>query len=311
MANKEFTLPGLPNDVLTNEIVNSRRFKTDAVLSDAINDWRTYLDFFNAAFEVSERGVTGLGIFTQDQTTPILSIPFLQTRASVTLLADTIVNSNDISLVTGHGAVAGEVVEIAETGTSNFIQAEVVSISGDNDVTLDSPVNRIYTVANSTAQISSKDLRVDGSTTPQIFSILPLPNQSGDITGIFLEIRGRPNGTIDFTSFGSEAPLDVGIVIRVNHGDGTYRNIFNFKSNSDFSEQANTPPTYLDPKGGNTIAGFSAPVKWSGQENYGVVVRVDGSLGESIEAIVQDDLTVGTRPNTRIHLSAKAHELQG
>lgn len=272
--------------------------------------WSDILDAWQASFETSNRNVTGLGIFVQDQTSPILSIPFLKTRAQVTLLADTIVNNNTISLVTGHGAVTGEVVELAETDTNNFIQAEVVSTDGDNDVTLDSPINRVYTVANSLVQISSKDLRVDGSVTPQIFSILPLPNQAGDITGIFLEIRGRANGAIDFTSFGSETPLTNGILIRVNHGDGTYRNIFNFKSNSDFSEQGNTPPTYLEPKGGNTISGFSSPIKWSGQGNYGVVERVDGSLGESIEAVVQDDLTVGTRPNTRIHLSAKAHELQ-
>jgi hypothetical protein len=260
--------------------------------------------------EISDRGSVGIPVFIQDQTTPILSIPFLQTRDPVDLLADTIVNSNTISLVTGHGAVTGDVIEIAETGTMDFIQAEVVSTSGINDVILDSPVNRVYTASGSIAQISSKDLRVDGSVTSQIFSILPLPGQSGDITGIFLEIRGSSGGAIDFTSFGSEAPLDFGIVIRINNGDGTYRNVFNFKSNSDFFEQANTPPTFLEPKGGNTVSGFSAPIEWSGQENYGVVVRIDGSIGESIEAVIQDDLTVGTRPNTRIHLSAKAHELQ-
>lgn len=275
--------------------------------------WSDILDSWQASFETSDRGTTALGVFVQDQTTPILSIPFLQTRAPVTLLSDTVSDgvNRTISLVTGHGAVAGEIVELAETGTSNFIQAEVVSTAGDNDVTLDSPINRVYTVANSIAQISSKDFRVDGSVTSQIFSILPLPNQAGDITGVFLEIRGRVNGAIDFTSFGSEAALTNGIVIRVNNGDGTYRNLFNFKSNSDFFEQSNIPPTFLEPKGGNTISGFSAPVQWGGQGNYGVVVRVDGSIGQSIEAVIQDDLTVGTRPNTRIHLSAKAHELQG
>lgn len=36
MLNKEFTLPGLPNDVLTNEIVNSRQLKTQAVNVDSV-----------------------------------------------------------------------------------------------------------------------------------------------------------------------------------------------------------------------------------------------------------------------------------
>jgi hypothetical protein len=35
MTNEEFTLPGLPNDAMTNEIANSRRFKTEAVNTDS------------------------------------------------------------------------------------------------------------------------------------------------------------------------------------------------------------------------------------------------------------------------------------
>jgi hypothetical protein len=36
MSNEEFTLPGLPNDAMTNEIANSRRFKTQAINTDSV-----------------------------------------------------------------------------------------------------------------------------------------------------------------------------------------------------------------------------------------------------------------------------------
>lgn len=185
------------------------------------------------------------------------------------------------------------------------MQTEVVSVNV-NDITIDQPVNRVYTTTNSDLFASSKDLLVDGSVTPQVFSILPLPDQSGDMVRIIIEIRGSSGGDMDFTTFGSETALTNGCVMRVKRADGTFRNLFNFKSNSDFFEQG-FDHSFLAPLQGNSIAGFTARVSWGGQSKHGVVIRIDGALQEELQVVIQDDLTGG---NTRFHLTAQGHELQ-
>lgn len=262
---------------------------------------------FSDSFETSDRGNTALKTFVQDQTSPVLTVPFLLGRAALTLALDTVLESRTITLTAGHGVVDGEIIELADTSVMRFMQAQVIvgGVAGDV-ITLDQPVNRVYTVAGSVVQASSNDILVDGSGAPVIFSVLPLPNQVGDMVRIILEMRGTNNGAMDFTTFGSAAALLNGCVLRIKNSDGTFTNLFNFKSNSDFIEQA-FDHDFLEPKGGNTKTGFVTRLTWGGQSKHGVVIRLDGSIGEELQLVVQDDLTVG---NTRLHLTAQGHELQ-
>lgn len=270
-------------------------------------NWSDLLDHWLASFETSNRNVTGLGVFVQDQTTPVLTVPFLKNRTTVTLALDTVIESRTITLEAGHGVVDGEIIEIADNTTMKFMQSQVIvgGVAG-NVITLDQPINRVYTVAGSTVLASSDDLLVNGSATPQIFSVLPLPNQSGDMVRVIIEMQGTNNGAMDFTTFGSAAALVNGCVLRVKNTDGTFTNLFNFKSNSDFIEQG-FDFRFLEPKGGNTKTGFVSRVTWGGQSKHGVVIRLEGSLAEELQIVIQDDLTVG---NTRFHLTAQGHELQ-
>jgi hypothetical protein len=261
---------------------------------------------FAKSFETSERGTTALGVFIQDQTTNVLTIPFLKSRAALTLASAPAVDQNVITLTGGHGVTAGEVIEIAELDTQQFMQSKVVSISV-NDITLDAPVNFPYQTTD-VIQASSDNMLVDGSVTPVVFSILPLPSQSGDMVRINMEIRGGTNQTMDFTKFGSDAPITNGCVIRINNGDGTFKNLFNFKSNGDFIEQG-FDNSFLDPATGNTITGFIARVTWGGQSKHGVVIRLEGSAMQALEVVIQDDLTATN--NTLFKIIAQGHELQG
>jgi len=259
--------------------------------------------------ETSNRENTAVKVFVQDQTSPVLSVPFLQSRQTVALAADTVVNSNTVTLAGGHGALVGEILEIAETGTNLFYQASILGVAGDV-ITLDQPINRIYAVSNSLSLLSVRDMLVDGSTSPQVFSILPLPNQAGDMVRVILELRGQAGRLMDFTTFGSSDALAVGCVLRINHGNGTYTNLFNFKSNSDFFEQGFDLEFSAAKATGNTIAGFASRITWGGQTKHGVVIRVDGNNNEALEIVIQDDLRTVTTGNTRFHLIAQGHELQ-
>jgi hypothetical protein len=260
--------------------------------------------------EVSARGGRSVAVTLQDQTTGVLDLPFLQAGSAITLAADTVVDDNDITLTAGHGlttvANAGDVIELADNvNGSFFMQCEIVTVVGDV-VTLDCPVNRIYTVAGSTVSHSIKGMNVLGSiASPEIFSVEPLVNQSGDMTRIICEIRD--NTGMDFETFGGLTALTNGVVIRVNNGDGTFRNLYNFKSNGDIILQS-FDHDFATNIGGGT-RGFTARITWAGQTKHGVAIRLDGAVGtgEKLEIVIQDDLT----GLTRMHWVAQGSELQG
>jgi hypothetical protein len=253
--------------------------------------------------EVSDRGSSGLAVFIQDQTTNTLNVPFLIERNASALLNNAVVNDRTVTLEPGHLAVVGNILEIADPASIEFMQSKVLIVAGDV-ITLDQPVNFPYIAATALVIVSDESMLVNGSVTPQVFSILPLPAQKGDMVRIIWHLNSTSD--MDFITFGGASALTNGCVLRVNHGDGTYRNIINFKSNGDIIEQC-FDHTFLLPKGGNTTKGFTARLTWGGQSKHGVVIRLDGSKGESLEVVIQDDLTSG---NTKFHILAQGHELQ-
>jgi hypothetical protein len=268
--------------------------------------WSDILDDWKASFETSDRGTTALGIFAQDQTTPVLTVPFLQGRASVSLAVDTVLESRTITLNGGHGTLVGEIIELADPEALKFMQSQVINVNV-NVITLDQPVNRVYFAATAIAQRSSDVMLINGSVTPQVFSILPLPSQAGDMVRIILEIEG--DADMDSASFGSDVALTNGCVIRVSEPGGTFKNLFNFKTNGDFLSQG-FDHTFLQPRvPGNNTRAFNSRVTWGGQSKHGVVIRLDGSLNEQLQVVIQDDLTLGV--NTKFKITAQGHELQG
>jgi len=145
-------------------------------------------------------------------------------------------------------------------------------------------------------------MNVDGSVTPVVFSVLPFSAQSGDMVRMIVEMRDT--SPMDFETYGGLPALTNGCVIRVKNGDGTYRNLYNFKSNGDIIEQCFDHDFFLN-NGGN-VRGFTARLTWGGTSKHGVVIRLDGSLGEALEFIVQDDLS----ELTRMHWTAQGSEIQ-
>ena len=262
---------------------------------------RTPDDFINS-FETSDRGGTGLAVFVQDQTTGLLDVPFLQDRGNFTLAIAVTVDTRTFTASPGHNIVIGESIELADLGTETFMQAIVLNVVGDV-ITIDTPLNFPYSTDDVGVR-SILSLMVDGSVTPQIFSILPLPDQLGDMVRVQFTLES--DSEMDFSTFGGANALTNGCVLRVNHGDGTYTNIFNFKNNGDIIHQT-FDHAFLQPKAGNTTKGFVARLTWGGQSKHGVVVRLDGRLNEALEVVIQDDLTAG---NTKFVLVGQGSEVQ-
>ena len=263
--------------------------------------------FPDIPIETSARGGRSVAVTLQDQTTGVLDLPFLQDANAISLAADTVVGSRNITLTAGHGlttvANAGDVIELADNADGSFFtQCEIVTVTADV-ILLDCPVNRIYTTAASTISHSIKSMNVDGSVTPQIFTVKPLSTQAGDITRIICEIRD--NAAMDFETFGALPALTNGVAVRVNNGDGTYRNVFNFKSNGDIILMC-FDHNFAVNNGGGT-RGFTSRITFAGQSKHGVAIRLDGALGEELEMVIQDDLT----GLTRMHWVGQGSELQG
>jgi len=253
--------------------------------------------------EVSNRGDEGVSVFAQDLTTPALSVPFLEERNTSTLASDALIDDRVINLSPGHGAVAGDIVELTLDGTSTFMQTKVISVNVDA-VTIDQPINTNYTPVNSSILISSDSLQVDGSISPRVFSVLPLPGQSIDVTRMIIEITG--SSAMDFEKIGSDPAVINGIVLRLKKEDGTFTNLFNFKSNGDFIRQAFDYEFQVN--NANNVRAFTSRLTWAGQSKHGVVLRLDGDLGEELQVVVQDDLTGGD--NLSFILQAQGHEVQ-
>jgi len=248
--------------------------------------------------ETSVRGDTASLVFLEDQTSQSLYLPFLQNRIVFGITAPTTIDTRTFTATGGHGILAGQILEFSDGNI--FMVALVLSVSVNN-ITIDTPFNHSYKITDLFFR-ATDDLLVDGSVTPKIFSLLPTSGQSGDIISIIIVITSTMD--MDFTKFGSQPPLTNGCVLRVKLENGDFTNLLNFKTNGEFIHYAFTHE--FESKSGGGEFGFVAEATLGGQENSGVVIRLDGDLNEEFQIIIQDDLTSGL---TSLRLFGLGHEV--
>lgn len=249
--------------------------------------------------EVSDRGDRSLSVNITDQTTPSLDIFFLEALSATTIAASVAVDDTTFTATTGHGIVIGNVIEIANTDI--FLQAIVLNVTADL-IEVDTPMNHAY-VSGATLVISNKDMNVVGTSgTPRIFSILPGPAQSGDITRIILNILD--GSAMDFSTFGGISELANGCVLRIKRENGDFQNLFNWKTNGEFIIRS-FDHTFQTKVGGG-LHSFVSRSTYAGQDKRGVTLRIDGARGEEIQLLVRDDLSA----LSLMSVVAQGHELQ-
>jgi hypothetical protein len=132
-----------------------------------------------------------------------------------------------------------------------------------------------------------------------------LAGQSGDIVRVILVITSSADQ--DFQTFGSDPALQNGLMVRIKRQSGDYRNIFNWKNNGEF-QQRSFDANYQTNKGGSVRA-FTSRRTFGGQSKNGVVIRLDGDLGEELQVVIPDDLVTAST-NLTIKMFAQGHELQ-
>lgn len=254
------------------------------------------------SIEQDEQGNLGLGIFIQDSTTPVVDYYFTQPINFYTIPNPTILDVRTCPVDPGHGIVVDNMVEMYED--QNFSQFQVLAVNGDI-ITLDSAMDKVYTSA-AICQVGSRELLVDGSTVPQVFSIRPTPGMVWDIARIIMVIKS--GGGQDFSTFGNAPELENGCLLRQNNG--VQHNIFNFKSNGEFINRSSEHS--FQSKIGGGVFGFNARTTFAGQNTRGVALRLVGADNDQLEIIIQDDLTDPSGPsaNLSFHMIAQGHVSQ-
>jgi hypothetical protein len=274
--------------------------------------------------ETNIRGGTSVGVVIEDQLSDMLDIRFLEQKATgLTLANDTDPEARYVDLAPGHGLTdansKGHVLEVASATTHRFIQTVILGITGDR-VTIRQAVGQIFTVAGAMVGTGNPNMVkdaatgvvIDGSTTPVIFTLAPLPAQAGDISRIIF--ASTSGNTSDFSTFGGADALTIGMTLRHKRGDGSYKNIYTYTNNADMVLHGfDTLPD--EPKAtGNATYGRASKITFAGKTKHDVPVRLDGNYGggEELQIVIYELMkNGGANGNDIIHFMAQGSELQG
>lgn len=229
-----------------------------------------------------------LDVNIQDQTTEIIDLHLSQLIQTVTIITNTAIDDTVITISSAAEPTNGYIACLKEG--SAFYQGEILShvANGVNwDISLDTPLDFAYTTVGGCSE-RNINLAVDGSVTPVIFSLSPSNLVSGtewDIVRVMGSLTDETS--MDDAKFGGMLALPKGIVFRTR--DGTIKNIFNAKTNSDLKSHM-YDVAYSD-KAPSGSFGLNFRRTFGGQNRNGVVIRLCADDNDEFQVIIQDDLT--------------------
>jgi hypothetical protein len=232
-----------------------------------------------------QAGVTDKAVHVMqfDQTTPPLIVYLNQVECITALASDFSIDEYDIEVTDATDFSVGGYVGVFNAIAARFYAANVLAVNGTT-ITMDTPSDFDFS-AGDRVQCGTKEMSVDGSVTPQIFSIRADPSIdiTIDITRIIIHMIGT--STMDDALFGDLDALARGVVLR--RIDGITQNILNVKTNGEFGELAFDK--VYDTKAPAGFTGFSCRLTFAGQNKMGVAIRLGPS--DDLQLIVQDNLS--------------------
>jgi hypothetical protein len=218
-------------------------------------------------------------------------------------------------IITANGTLTAlDEISLIDRVADEFFYATVVSVSavdtpiaGQQTATLDRPIDHLFPftgggIIPTLGKIVSSNLAIDGSTTPVMFQI-----QGGTtpahINRIIIQmlVTTKPGDNL----FGNITALTKGLVIRSY--DGFKYTNFNFKTNADIRSNCYDvsyfEATTAGPSGN---WGIGARITFNGKDKHGTTIGL--GLGDSLQAIVQDDLTTGSPDIVKLQIVSQGHE---
>lgn len=219
----------------------------------------------------------------QDQTSDIVDLYMHTTKETLTLSANQSIDDTAIVVTDVTGVSVGDLLCFKEDG--RYTQVEILNIVSTT-LTIDSPLDYAYTT-DASVHTGEHDLKtIAGSlAAPIIYAVSPPTGTKWDIVRVLLHIEDQT--AMDTSKFGGISALTNGVILRAKNG--TYKNIFNVKTNGEFAERA-YDVDYSD-KAPAGFYGLTIRRTFGGQDKNGVVVRIDGNEGDEFQVMIQDDLT--------------------
>lgn len=218
-------------------------------------------------------------VFIQDQSTDMLNLHMGDMKAVITVTENTVKDAVSVKVLSvGYTPVVGNYLCLQEN--RKIYQAEILTVvsTGANGYTLalSIPLDYAYTKASG-CSILDVDMHKDGSVTPKTFMIKPKAGTQWHITRLNVIMLMSAAG--DDSKFGSINALTKGCYFRKEDGASS-QNLFNIKDNSDLRIQGDSLD-YTTRSGAGSF-GVNSSVHFSGMDNRGVVIRLDGNVGESL-----------------------------
>lgn len=230
-----------------------------------------------------------LDVALQDQTTPVFYMRALIEEGTFTLATDVTSGSYSFDAVAGHGITAGTSKYVEFYNQTRWMQANVIDVT-DDTITIDQPFDYTYESGTTVCYRGDEDLAVDGSGTAVVSRIT---NRDllvdWDITRVNVYIQDA--AAMDHSTFGNLGALTRGVLWRFQSDSGVWPlfNGYNAKTNGHLAEILNTYQ-YTDKAGGGEYS-FEGHKLLGGQSNLGVVIRLEVVSADSMQVIIQDDLT--------------------
>ena len=224
----------------------------------------------------------GLAVNLQDQTSTVVDVYMHDHGNPITISGTPAVDDIAITLVGGHGVVAGNFIGFKED--SHFFESQVINVA-TNVITLDQPLDYAFTSAASPSHVHDPNMNVDGSSTTAIYHVTPPAGQIWDITRLIFVIED--DSAMDTAKFGGMNALTNGVVLRMHNG--IIKNIFNVKTNGELASRSYD--LVYDDKAPAGVFGLRCRTTFAGQSKRGVTIRLYGDSGDELQLLIQDNLT--------------------
>ena len=181
------------------------------------------------------------------------------------------------------GFSVGDGIFISEGNIEETDDIEIISISS-NTITVNYQLDNTYTTAGQIEKIEENmSLNIGSLASPISFIIQPPSNETWHILRIIIFIEDEQ--AMDDSKFGGITNgITNGVHIRENKSQD--RTLSFWQTNGDIAEDT-YDVTYTDKVGGGN---FGLRGRWT-PKKVDVVVKLDGSLSEKLEVLIQDDLT--------------------
>lgn len=235
-------------------------------------------------FPILENGA--VPTLEQDNTSPTVIVPLNQVGNTTILSVVGAIDDRSITVTSPTGFDADDFIVIADAVENRYYVGRQIGAASGSVISVHPPLDFAYS-SGATVTAGLVNMAVDGSSTPQIFSLrasdpgLPLVV---DITRIIF--LGLTASAVDLTTFGDGAALPYGILLR--HVNGDVMNIFTVRTNGDLASLMYDFDIYAATNPQQGVDGFLGRMSFNGHDKLGVVIRVGPN--EDIQLIIYDNL---------------------